>query len=237
MPPLPKVLKKWLGDSYEYLGLVLMSSFIWFGITLSGIGLIVGLRSRPVLVIVLLAAHYVLVISPLTAAVLNLAKSMVTRDEPSLLDLIRGFKEFLTASWMLGLVQLLLTLVIVVNAWFYLTHGGIVIRILGVLTTYVLILWMMSAVYHFPILIEQRPGTFRTIKRGFLLTLDNPGFTAGVFLAIILLTCFSAATLLGLPLLYMGMLGILETRALRAVFVKYEILEPEKEYKPEDDAE
>ena len=43
MPPLPKILKKWIADSYEYLGLVLMSSFAWFGITLGGMALIVGL--------------------------------------------------------------------------------------------------------------------------------------------------------------------------------------------------
>jgi len=235
MPPLPKVLKKWLADSYEYLGLVLSASFIWFGISLGGMALITSLRRFPVLVFALLAAYYVLLVSPLTTAVFYLAKKMVTRDDPSLLDLIAGFKQFLAASWVLGLAQIILTLTVVVNAWFYLTHGGIFVRILGVLTLYILIVWMMSAVYHFPLLIEQRPGTFKIIKRGFLLALDSPAFTGGVFLAIILLTCFSAATLLGLPLLYMGMLSILETKALRAVFVKYGLLEPEKEYKPEEE--
>ena len=237
MPPLLKVLKKWLADSYEHLGLVLMCSFAWFGITLGGVALITSLRSHPALVIGLLAGFWVIVVAPATSAVFFLAKKMVTRDEPSLLDLVLGFRQFLTPSWMLGLAQVFLTLMIAVNAWFYLTHGGIALRILGVLAMYVLIIWMMSAIYHFPVLIEQRAGTFKIMKRGFLLALDNPGFTAGVFLAIILLTCFSAATLLGLPLLYMGMLSILETRALRAVFVRYELLQPEKEYKPEDEAQ
>lgn len=235
MPPLPKTLKKWIADSYEYLGLVLMSSFAWFGITLGGMALIAGLRRHPVLVLILFAAFYVFLVAPLTAAVFYLAKKMITRDDPSLLDLLAGFKQFLTASWMLGLVQIVLTFIVVVNAWFYLTHGGMIVRVLGILTLYVLIIWLMSAVYHFPIMIEQRPGTFKIVKRGFLLALDNPAFTGGVFLAIILLTCFSGATLLGLPLLYMGMLSILETRAMRAVFVKYELLEPEKEYKPEEE--
>ena len=237
MPPLTKVLKKWLADSYEYLGLVLMASFIWFGITLGGLAAITSLRHYPALILGLLAVFFVFIVAPATSAVFYLAKKMVTRDEPSLLELIRGFKEFLAPSWALGAVQILLTAMIIVNAWFYLTHGGIVLRILGVLSLYALLIWLMSAVYHFPALIEQQPNTFKIIKRGFLIALDNPGFTVGVFLAIILLTCFSAATLLGLPLLYMGMLSILETRALRAVFVKYGLLEPEKEYKPEDDAQ
>ena len=96
-----------------------------------------------------------------------------------------------------------------------------------------LLLWGLSAVYHFPVLVEQRPGALKVLKRGVLLMLDNIAFTAGVFFVIILLTCFCTITLLGLPLLYVGMASILQTRALRALFVKYELLEPEREYAPE----
>jgi hypothetical protein len=107
--------------------------------------------------------------------------------------------------------------------------------VLGVLVVYAFILWALSATYHFPVLVEQRPGTLKILKRGFLLVLDNLAFTLGVFFVIILLTCFSAATLIGLPLLYLGTISILQTRALRALFVKYEVLPPEREYTPEDD--
>jgi len=125
------------------------------------------------------------------------------------------------------------TLLIVVNSWFYLTRGVLALKLLGILFAYVLLLWGLSAVYHFPVLVEQRPGALKVLKRGVLLMLDNIAFTAGVFFVIILLTCFCTITLLGLPLLYVGMASILQTRALRALFVKYELLEPEREYAPE----
>ncbi len=88
---------------------------------------------------------------------------------------------------------------------------------------------MLTVLYHYPILIEQRPGAVKTLKRALLVALDNPGFTVGLFFAIILLACFCVVTLLGLPLLYMGVASIVQTRALRALFVKYEVLPPERE--------
>ena len=110
-------------------------------------------------------------------------------------------------------------------------------KALGILVIYGLILWVLSAIYHFPVLIEQRPSTLNILKRGFLLALDNVAFTLGVFFAIILLTCFCAATLVGLPLLLLGMVSILQTRALRALFVKYEMLPPEREYSPDGETD
>ncbi|MCX6374911.1 MAG: hypothetical protein NTU88_02520, partial [Armatimonadetes bacterium] len=234
MPGYRKTLKKWISTSYEFLGLVIISSFIWFGIIIGGVGLITRIEAHesPVLLFVSLAAFYVLFIAPLTAGVYLLAKKIVTRDDPSVFDIFHGFREFLAPSWSLGFAHVLITLMIAANAWFYLTRGGIALKAVGVLVLYVLILWGLSAVYHYPVMIEQRPGTFKTLKRGFLLALDNFAFTVGVIFAIILLTCLCAVTLLGMPLIYLGMLSILQTQALRALFVKYELLPPEREPEP-----
>jgi len=236
MPGFWKTLKKWLGDAYDYLGLVLVSSFVWFGVTLGGLAVLtsIGLFKHPIALLAGAASLYVFLIAPVTAGVYVLARKMVTRDDPSVMDIVLGFREFLVASWALGFAQVLVTLAIAVNAWFYLSHGGIALKLLGVLAAYVLLLWALSATYHFPTMIEQRPGVLKILKRGFLLALDNLGFTCGVFFVIILLTCFCAVTLLGLPLLYLGLVSILHTRALRALFVKYEVLPPEREPVPEE---
>lgn len=236
MPGFPKILKKWIADCYDYLGLVLVCSFVWFGTFLAGMASImkVGRHVSPLVLAIMICALYVLVLAPLAAGVFSTAKKIVTRDDPSPLDVFRGFKEFLVPGWKLGACQVLITLMIVANAWFYLTRSVFILKALGIVVVYVLILWLLSAMYHFPVLIEQRPGAWKNIKRGFLLSLDNAAFTLGMFFVIILLTCFSAATLLGLPLLYLGMVSILQTRALRVLFVKYEILAPEREYRPED---
>ncbi|HUV03733.1 MAG TPA: hypothetical protein VMX94_01345 [Armatimonadota bacterium] len=234
MPGFRKILKKWLLDSYDYLGLVLASSFLWFSVVVGGLAAIkVGVGGSLVLLLVSAALFYIFLIAPMTTGVHVMAKKIVTRDDPSLLDALSGFKDYLKASWALGLAQMFVTLLIVANAWFYLTRGAFVLKLLGILFVYLLLLWALSAVYHFPLLIEQRPGALKILRRGILLMLDNVAFTGGVFFVIILLTCFCAITLLGLPLLYVGMVSIVQTRALRALFVKYGILEPEREYVPE----
>ncbi len=239
MPGLSKTLKRWLGNSYDFLGLVLLCSFVWFGTFLVGMAGITAVfkHAHPAIMFGAVAVFYVLVLAPLAAGIFAVAKKIITRDDPSPLDVFIGFREYLVPGWLLGLSQVLITVLLVANAWFYITRPGVPLKILGVLVLYGLILWALSSIYHFPVLIEQRPGTLKILKRGVLLTLDNVAFTLGVFFVIILLTCFCAVTLLGLPLLYLGMLSILQTRALRALFVKYEMLEPEREYSPEDETD
>lgn len=237
MPGFPKVLKKWIVDCYDYLGLVLISSFVWFGVLLAGMAIIAKTaRYVPApLLLAMTAGLYILILAPLAAGVYSLAKKIIARDDPSVPDIFREAKALFVPAAKLGFWQTFITLVITANAWFYFSRPSIVWKVLGVLVVYAAILWALSATYHFPILIEQRPGTLKLLKRGFLLVLDNLAFTLGVFFVIILLTCFSTLVLIGLPLLFLGTVSLLQTRALRALFVKYDVLPPEREYKPEDE--
>ncbi len=228
MPGFGKILRKSLGDAYDYLGLALVCSFVWFGVVLGGLSV---LRLIPLFLarLAFLVGLYVLLVAPVTAGVFAVARKIITRDDPSPLDLFRGAKQFLTAGWALALGQVIVTMLILANALFYVTRDSLWIKGVGVLFIYAGFLWMLTVLYHYPILIEQRPGTVKTLKRALLLALDNPGFTVGLFFAIILLACFCLVTLLGLPLLYMGVASIVQTRALRALFVKYEVLPPDRE--------
>lgn len=238
-PSFRKVFKRFIGDSYDYLGLVLLCSFVWLGVSLGLLTLLLRFAGvkHPALFFAGLTLLYIVIVSPLTAAAHFLARKVVTRDDPSPLDLLVGLRTNLSASWALGAWQVIITGVLLANVWFYLTHGGMPLRILSVLFIYVTIAWVLSCIYHYPMLIEQNPGALKIVKRGFLLMMDNLAFTAGVFSVIILLAGLCLATLLGLPLLFQGMLSILQTRALRAVFVKYGLLEPEKEYMPDEEDE
>lgn len=236
MPGFWKTIKRSFGDSYDYLGTIIACSFIWFTLAVGAMSGWVALKvASPIAWTVFVVGLYGLLLGPLTAGVCHVAKKIVTRDDPSPLDLFRGAREYWGSAVLLSLGQAAITSLIAVNAWFYLTRGNMVVKGLGMLFLYAMLVWLMSALYHFPILVEQRPGILKLLKRGFLITLDNPGFTAFVFFAIILLTCFSAGILLGLPLLYMGLASVIQTRALRALFVKYELLPPEKEPTPDDD--
>jgi uncharacterized membrane protein YesL len=216
---------------------MILSSLVVTGIGLAGMsGIVIGCRHHLIVAAAGCASFYILVVSPAIAGVFALSRKIITRDEPSLFDLVRGARRFLTASWLLSLSQILITSVIVANIWFYLTHGSAPMKILGILFIYALLFWAQSSIYHFPVLIEQNPGLLKTLKRGFLLALDNVGFTAGMFFVIILLTCLLGATVVCVLLLYPGLLSMVESCALRALFEKYGLVEKAAVYGADDNA-
>jgi len=236
MPGFWKTIRKSFGDAYDYLGTVIICSFIWFGVLLGTVSAWAGLGTRsPIAWIAFAFGFYSLLLGPLTAGVFHVGRKIVTRDDPTWVEMFRGAREYWGGAVLLALGQTAITMVIGVNAWFYFGHKTLVFRALGGVFLYGLVVWLMSALYHYPILIEQRPGLVKIVKRGFLVTLDNPAFTAGVFFAIILLTFLSVAVMLPMALLWAGLAGVILTRALRALFVKYELLPPEREPSPDDD--
>ncbi len=236
MPGFWKTIRRSFGDSYDYLGTIIACSFIWFTIAIGAMSGWAALKvASPLAWIGFAAILYGFLLGPLAAGVYSVARKIVTRDDPSPLDLFRGAREHWGRAVLLAFSQVTVTALISVNAWFYLTRSSIAVKGLGMLFMYGLLVWLLSAMYHFPILIEQRAGALKTIKRGFLLTLDNPAFTGCVGFVIILLTCVSVVILLPLALLHMGVSSVILTRSLRALFVKYELLPPEKEPTPGDD--
>lgn len=237
MPGFGKVLKRSVGDSYDYLGLMLFCSFTWLATVIASIWVSRLVMTPHILAgIVVMALLFVFAVSPMTTGVFYVARQIVTRDDPSVGDLFTGFLQLMTRSWALGASQVAVTLLLVGNAWFYLSRG-FPLGVVGLFVLYLLFAWGMSSIYHYPILIEQNPGVLKILRRAFLLALGNPAFTFGVFLVIILLACLCAVTLFGLPLLYAGMASILQTRATRALLIKYEVLPPEREPTPIPDEE
>ena len=118
MPGFSKTLKKWIGNSYDFLGLVLVCSFVWFGTFLIGMATITKacVHMHPAVMFGVIAAFYVLALAPLAAGVFATAKKIVTRDDPSPLDIFLGFKEFLVPGWLLGLSQVFITALLAANA-------------------------------------------------------------------------------------------------------------------------
>lgn len=223
-----KSLKKTFSTCYDYLGLTILGSIIWFSVVLMCYTLFIKvlLRLNPVLAGVGVLVLYAFIISPVLAGGYCLARQMLIRDDPSARDLLRGIREYGRSAFGLGFVQAAISGLILINALFYLKSSVLPLRMVGILFIYVLLFWMINCIYHFPILIEQRPGILSVLKRGALIAADNVVFTLGVFFVIILLT---AATLVIMPLVYFGLVSVLQTVALRMAFVKYGLLPPEVE--------
>lgn len=225
MVPLWQTLRRSFIDAYDRLGLVITSSLTVSGILLLALAVVPKLARINLIAAGLWAVFIcVFVASPLIAGEFYLARRIVALEDTSFADLFRGARCFLFRSWALGAVQALISLMLLVNIWFYMTRGMLPAKVLSVVFVYLLVFWAMSAVYHYPVMVEQGSGVFKTLKRGFLLTLDNLAFTAGLFFAIIVLACLCGVLVVGMVLLYPGVASLLQTRALRGLFVKYGLL-------------
>ncbi|MHB1458586.1 MAG: YesL family protein [Armatimonadota bacterium] len=226
-----KILRKSFVDSYDYLSLTIISSSLATGIALAILTVfrLTHIDRYPLILLIGVCILYIFLICPIIAGACVVSKKIVTHDDPSPRDIFSASREFLLPAWKLGLMQTIITVLLLVIIWFYFTHGGIVFKIAGIVFAYVMLFWLLSTIYHFPILIEQKPGVFIIIKRGFLLLMDNVGFTVSFFFVIILFAAICTATFVGLALLYLGVFSMLATRMTRVLFQKYGLIEPEVE--------
>jgi uncharacterized membrane protein YesL len=230
MPGFWKTLKRWIGTSYDNLGLVLMCSLAWAvaGATFLAID---QFSSHGNLWVFSTGAAliYVLVLSPLAAGAFAVARMMLTHDSPTVKDFFLGVRDHFSGAIGLGFAQVSITAILVVSVWFYRHFTQVILRGLAFLSVDLLLFWAMSCIYHFPLLVEQRLSAYKIIKKSALLVIGGFAFTVGIFFVIILLTYLSVLSRILLPLIYLGMVSILGTLALRAMLIKYGVLEPDPE--------
>lgn len=232
-----KTLKKSFADSYTHLALTILSSSVSTGIALIFLTLLrmTPFGKFPPILAAGVVVLYIFLLSPIIAGACAVSRKIILRDDPAPRDLFVLAREFMAPAWKLGLLQTIISLILLINVWFYFTHGGMALKIIAAIFLYMTLFWAMSSIYHFPVMIEQRAGVFMVAKRGILLAMDNLGFTVILFFAIILFACICAATFAGMALLYLGVFSMLATRMMRVLFVKYGLLAPEVEPEITDD--
>ncbi|MDO8684602.1 MAG: hypothetical protein Q7N50_14140 [Armatimonadota bacterium] len=226
-------LKRAVGDLYDNLGLVLIASFAWFAVAAIPTGLGLSLLSNlpiPYLGFIIFVWH-TLVVAPVLAGIFHLAGNIAKRESPAILDIIEGARRFLIPSWQLAALQLIVTAILVTDVVFFLslfvsTRQTLYAPLMAV-ALYALLFWGMMVLYQWPLLVEQRPPTFKLIYRSFLLVADNLSFTTIVYFAIILLTILCISP--GMAILYMGAAAVISTNALRDLLKKYGLVEVEPE--------
>lgn len=231
-----------LRDTYDYLGAILVHSFLWTMVTgtAATAGQSLGLRwfaALPPLFAAVLAfltgvVALVLVGSPLTAGVFRYARNAAARAEPELYDLAWGFRRALGKSLGLGAIQIAAGLLLAGNCYFYVTRSHPVAVVVGAVFGYLLAFWGVACLYQWPLLVEQELSPAAAVKKSALLVLDNFGFTAllAVFLAV--LTAVLWVTVIGGTLLWAGGTAMFLTQATRELLRKYGVLGPDPTLDP-----
>jgi hypothetical protein len=236
---LGRALKKGITDAYDHLGLVIASSFIWSAAVLIPAAVGTEVQRRVAAGGVWFAAagvaFAVVVGAPLLAGVFRMAYRIAYRDDPSLADLLAGFRELLGSSCALAAVNLVIVGVLAADAAFFFGVFGPLrpnwlFFGLGTLCLYALLGWLMAALYQLPVLAAQRPmgqrqGWLPAVKKSFLLAAGNPLFTIGLFVVTLGFGILCALSVIGMLALYVGAVSVLLTHALRELYIRYGVVE------------
>ena len=233
---LGRALRKGFRAAYDHLGYVVLVSFV----SLAGAAALLspGWKAAVVLrpgmsgVAFLIPGVFFYYLCAVGAV--YFADKSIYDEHPSLADTWRGIgRLFLPALW-LFVIDSIAMAILLGDAMFFLSLKSKAIgAAVGIGCLYLAVVWLMTAVYHLPLLpaqlrLESGPKPFVIVRKSFLLTVGSPGFTLGLFLAIIALAVLCALPAgLGTAMLFLGAAAFFLTHGLRELFVKYGVVEKE----------
>lgn len=250
-----KVIKKSFSDIWDYLGLVIVSSAICTLILLlpGMLSLFLGHIPGAGTVVKVAGSFVVLLIfPPVLAGVFAMAYRIVYKRSPGLLDIALGFKDLLLHSWLIALINIVVIGILLTDIAFFFglfgpLKGSLIGYIVGALSLYLLLMWMMMTMYQLPALVAQKPlgqqrGALPAVKKSFLLAIGNPGFTIKLFVVILgfsvlgilsvvaarispIIGVFAVLSIVVMLVLYAGAVSIILTHALRELFIRYGVIE------------
>lgn len=129
-------------------------------------------------------------------------------------DFKRGFRVYFRQSSILGGLNLIVFLLLLANYSFYSHYPGLVFRLIQILYVYLFFVWLVTQLYIFPILLEQKTPSLRTaIRNAFVLILKHPLYS--VLIGVMALVLVAVCVVLTLPafLLMASILALLGNRA------------------------
>lgn len=236
---LGRALAKGLRETYDRLGFVIAASLTAFAGTAALAALAVRIIDavRPGIYLgaaLLMPAVFFYWLC--AAGTFCIAHNAVYHQRHSTSDTLSGIRKALVPAAKLFAVDTAVMAVLLGDAAFFLSLGpGGLGLIMAVVCIYAAGLWASAAMYHLPLLpaqitMESGPKPVVIIRKSFLLAFGNPGFTLGLFVAIIALAVLCAIPAgLGIAALFPGAAAFLLTHGLRELFVRYGIVEEEPE--------
>jgi uncharacterized membrane protein YesL len=190
----------WL--SYDHIGLLILANLLWI------------LLSLPI------------VTAPAaTAGLFHLTAKIARREDPSLRDLIGGFRLFFKPASLIGLVDAAIAVILWINVDFY-SHLGGHASIPGMLFAGLIVwataFWVLIHAHLFPLLISGERSVRSLFRKSAVLTLHNPAFTVGITVQNISVTVICAMTGIGLLAIAGALTAVLLTTGHRSLLSRYD---------------
>lgn len=168
----------------------------------------------PVIALLLLPLVYM----PLLLGVFAASHRMMEGEKGRIKHVLAGTVKHFGAGIVFGLAVSLFAIILVSTWWYYGTGKGMLAFGIAVFQTYFVAMVIVSQVYTFPLVVQQKLGIFRAMGQSVKLFVSKPGYTFGVFFQLISLTVLLAVTVVGFGFLYAGMAGIYLNMATRNLF-------------------
>lgn len=172
------VLKRSFVLTYERLGMVVLTSVLWYFVTFATV-FVAGptIWSIPL---------FAVVAAPLHMAIMYCGNLAVHREDARFKDLWEGYKRFWVRAALLGAIHSAVILILRIDIYVLLASDSNVMKFLSGVWVYLSIFVGLLFMYAYPIVVEQDTTVRKSIRRAVILILDNPAytFTIGFFAAI-----------------------------------------------------
>jgi hypothetical protein len=239
-PRIGRALKRGFQSAYDSLGVVLLGSALWIiaavllaagGVGLAGM-LVERARGSGRLLLGLLSGVGMAGVGtgPITAALFDHTRRLMAFDYPAWWEIGTSLARLWQRGLALAGLQVSISLVLAVDALYFLGQNSMLARLGGFLCLYPLLFWVGAALIQWPLAVWRQDDPIRAVvRKSFLLLLDNLGylFLFSVILAAASYVCWR--TVIGLVLAWAGLAAFLQTAALRELLPKYELLPVEKD--------
>jgi uncharacterized membrane protein YesL len=214
-------------DTYDNLGHIILANVLWFLCNLPGLSLIylvfhisTGFNLFWILLLIPLG-----IFSVTTAGLFAYTKQLIELQDNSIKSFFLGMKQYYGKAMGIAIIHLILFVLIIVNINFYLQLRGnmqMLAVVLAGLAFWCGIFVALESLYAFAVLVQHNLGIKKTLKRSFLIVLDNLWVTIGVFIFLISLTVLSLFSGIGPMLFMMSCIAMLGNNAIYEIMTKYD---------------
>ncbi|NMB46503.1 MAG: DUF624 domain-containing protein [Firmicutes bacterium] len=219
-----QIFRKGIRYSYDYLGMVMATSALWFFAGFLPILVVTTLSKyikNPAVVGVAMVLTLI-TLGPATAAVHAMMAKILDREDVGVREYFHHFRRFFGRSVGLVLLNVLILVILGCDFFFTINNPNKIIRMLSGIWVYFFIFWALMSNYVFPFLVNQDIGIFLTMKRAVLIALDNMVVTIFLTIAVVLIMVLSVILAAPVLLLMMGIVAFLQNVGYRELMQKYD---------------
>ncbi len=208
--------------AYEYIGILMLSNFVWFLVAFLPLLLVTMLPfPHPVFLLAGILGTVVL-FGPATAGIHTVIFRLASREEATLKHFYDGFRRHFGKAFLLTLVMGLILGILVADLAFSIYHTNTWIRLLSGIWVYFILFWGVVVQFVFPFLIQQDAGLLTILKRSSLVAMDN--ILVSLILTLVNGVVLIVSVLLAAPILLFatGLTAFVQHFALLELLKKYE---------------